>query len=161
MKNFKHMTATAALVAFLVACAGGGGTQALADVTDAMFAALSARVTANEAAIDSLQDPFGGYSPDNPPPPPPALFFGQVPGYISPTPCALNQYGPDYVRVTRGVISFGNRTYPATAIQYLEAVGANGQMTAVGAIAGGLGFMATREEAQACIDAVGLILYSR
>lgn len=42
-------------VAVLVACGGGGGKQALADVTDEMFNALVARVTANENAIAALQ----------------------------------------------------------------------------------------------------------
>ena len=41
-------------VIFLVACGGGGGMQALADVTDEMFNALVARVTQNENAIAAL-----------------------------------------------------------------------------------------------------------
>jgi hypothetical protein len=44
-------------VAFLVACGGGGGAEALADVTDAMFNALVARVTKNENDIAALQPP--------------------------------------------------------------------------------------------------------
>jgi len=44
-------------VVFLVACGSNGGQQALADVTDAMFNALKARVTANEQAIDALAPP--------------------------------------------------------------------------------------------------------
>ena len=42
-------------VVFLVACGGSGGREALADVTDAMFNALVARVTNNESAIAQLQ----------------------------------------------------------------------------------------------------------
>lgn len=42
-------------VIFLVACGSGGGVQALADVTDAMFDALVARVSQNESDIQMLQ----------------------------------------------------------------------------------------------------------
>ncbi len=42
-------------VIFLVACGGGGGSNALADVTQAMFDALVARVTQNESDIAALQ----------------------------------------------------------------------------------------------------------
>jgi hypothetical protein len=51
----KRLISITALVAFLVACGGGGGAKALADVTDAMFNALVARVTANESSIVALQ----------------------------------------------------------------------------------------------------------
>lgn len=55
MNTKRKILSTAALVAFLVACGGGGGVPALADVTDAMFNALASRVTANESAIATLQ----------------------------------------------------------------------------------------------------------
>ena len=57
MDSKRKIISTAALVAFLIACGSGpGGRQAIADVTDAMFNALVARVTTNESAIATLQD---------------------------------------------------------------------------------------------------------
>ena len=56
MDRKRKMIGTAALVAFLGACGGGGGAKAVAEhITDAMFNALSARVPANESSIVTLQ----------------------------------------------------------------------------------------------------------
>ena len=66
MDSKRKIISTAALVAFLVACGGGGGAQAIAEhISTAMFDALSARVSTNESSIAALEA--------TPPPPVPGV----------------------------------------------------------------------------------------